>query len=59
MLAQLTAARDRANQTVTDLRAALSLADPVAALLLLPMIADAAALAHRMESLMAAVRERG
>lgn len=53
----LALAADRTNQTVADLRAALAEADPVAALLLLPMIAEAAALAQSMEALLGAMHE--
>jgi len=55
----LTKARDCAQFAVEDLRAALTGADPVEALILLPMIGDAARLVQQVEALIEARAARG
>jgi hypothetical protein len=54
----LTKSLHSANFVVEDLRSALAKADPVEALLLLPMIADAARLAQQIDALIAAQNSR-
>ena len=56
---QLTKARDFAQFVAEDLRAALTGADPVEALVLLPMIGDAARLVQQIEGLISARADRG
>ena len=56
---QLTKARDCAQFVAEDLRAALTGADPVEALVLLPMIGDAARLVQQIEGLVSARADRG
>jgi hypothetical protein len=56
---QLTKARDCAQFVAEDLRAALTGADPVEALVLLPMIGDAARLVQQIEGLISARADRG
>jgi len=55
----LTKARDCAAFAAEDLRRALADADPVEALVLLPMIADAARLAQQVGALIEARAARG
>ncbi len=55
----LTKARDCAQFAADDLRAALTGADPVEALILLPMIGDAARLVQQIEALISARADRG
>lgn len=55
----LTKARDSAQFAAEDLRAALSEADPVEALILLPMIGEATRLVQQVDSLLSARAERG
>ncbi len=55
----LTKARDCATFAAEDLRRALADADPVAALVLLPLIADAARLAQQVGALIEARTARG
>lgn len=54
MLESLTQAHDCAHFAVNDLRGALTKASAVEALVILPMIADAQALANRIGALIAA-----
>lgn len=56
---QLTKARDCAQFAADDLRAALTGADSVEALVLLPMIGDAARLVQQIEALIFARADRG
>ena len=55
----MTQARDCAKFAARDLRAALAKADPVEALVLLPLIADAERLAQAVGALMEAMGARG
>lgn len=55
----LTKARDCATFAAEDLQRALADADPVAALVLLPLIADAARLAQQVGALIEARAARG
>lgn len=56
---QLTKARDCAQFAAENLLAALTGADSVEALVLLPMIGDAARLAQQIEALISARADRG
>ncbi|MBK7814511.1 MAG: hypothetical protein IPJ52_09490 [Rhodocyclaceae bacterium] len=56
---QLTKARDCAQFAAEDLRAALRGASPVEAMVLLPMIGDAARLVQQIEALIFARQDRG
>lgn len=55
----LTKARDSAQFAAEDLRQALTGSDPVEALILLPMIGDAARLVQQVEALISARAARG